>query len=408
VKIGEVYLFIIENTLNGRVEELENGLLFHNIYYLQEVAERGGEMALSLQIKENTENYVKFYPFGNSFGNSFGTALLDGEKVRVRHEKSGMLAVPFAVGGFTDGPEFNWSSGWKYAADSFEVNEGYDHCAWQKLDRPISLEKAGLLGHGYFWYRAQFELGAEPEAAYMDYWHNDTDRYLVYLNGNLVFRSRSKSISQREVTKSLKKGRNTLAVLYANEFHNKSHPHEGDIIKYSGIMHPFIFTGKLKNGEAISVEVGAFYVKRGLQGMAEGYASPAYDDSAWNDAPEAEKYVVERGMGQIVWFRRHFQYKHGARFRAPLKLTQKKADERLTFYVNGLPLGRYDTLGPQEDFYIPEPFINMGGDNVISAILECPGFYEEIMSGFRRGYMYSPVIEPYYTSKNVTLKLALR
>jgi hypothetical protein len=67
-------------------------------------------------------------------------------------------------------------------------------------------------------------------------------------------------------------------------------------------------------------------------------------------------------------------------------------------------VARYDILGPQEEFYIPDSYINPQGDNVLAIILECPGFYEEIMSGFRRGYMYNPVLEPYYVSQKMKLE----
>ena len=421
VKIGEVYIFIIDSSLNGRIEELGGGLLFHNVYYLQEVAGEGGEISLSLQVKDNTDNFVSYFPLGNigaanATGTTTGTAtgsaaaspekaLLDGERLRVRREKSGMLTVPFAIGDFTDGPEFEWTSGWKYTADSWEAKESYDHSSWRRLEKPMPLEQAGLLEHGYIWYRAQFELSGEPEIAFMDYMHNDTDRYLVYLNGELVYRSRFKSICQREVTQSLRQGRNTIAVLYANEFHNKSHPHEGEIIKLSGIMSPFVFKGKYKDGSAIDAKAESFYVKQGLRGIAEGFTAPSYDDSWWDDAPEAEKYVIEKDMGLIVWFRRRFRYRHGASFIAPLKFVPGKADERLTFYINGRPLGRYDVLGPQEDFYIPDPYVNKDGENAIAIILECPGFYEEIMSGFRRGYMHNPIVTQVYTAKRATLRL---
>ena len=40
-------------------------------------------------------------------------------------------------------------------------------------------------------------------------------------------------------------------------------------------------------------------------------------------------------------------------------------------------------------------------------VLECPGFFEEIMSGYRRGYMYNPVIEPAYVSKGTEAELLL-
>jgi hypothetical protein len=42
---------------------------------------------------------------------------------------------------------------------------------------------------------------------------------------------------------------------------------------------------------------------------------------------------------------------------------------------------------------------------VIAIILECPAFYDELQSGFRRGYIYSPVLEPAYISKKTEIKI---
>ena len=81
-----------------------------------------------------------------------------------------------------------------------------------------------------------------------------------------------------------------------------------------------------------------------------------------------------------------------------------KADERLLIYVNGKPVAQYDIIGPQEEFYIPDCYLEEG-DNVISMVLECPGFFEEIMSGYRRGYLYSPAVQPSYVSKKVDVTM---
>ena len=403
VKAKNVFFFLVEESFNGKIEELPGGLLFHNCYYLQNLEEKGDSLSLTLQIKEHTENIFLFFPIEDGAG--FTSALLDGRHTAFISGRSGIQGAVFPVGGFLDRPAVQWTSGWKYATDSAEVTLDYDHSAWRLLEKPISLEEAGFLEHGYYWYRTQFDLPSEPERICMDFTHNDTDRFLLYINGELVFRTRNKSIRQKDITAFLKTGKNTLVMLYANEFHNKSHPHEGAIVKYSGIMKPITLNGIYRDGKPMAISLEAFYVKQGLQGMAEGFTKPAFNDSGWQNVPAADKFVVGREMGHIVWFRRRFKYCAKQPFSAPLKFVPRKADERLTVYCNGWPVARYDILGPQEEFFIPDSYINTNGENVLSVILECPGFYEEIMSGFRRGYMYNPVLEPSYVSQAVTLKL---
>jgi len=403
LKVNEVYLFIIEDVMTGRVEELTNGLLFHNTYYLQEIKEKDGKIELGLQIKENTKDFIKFFPLAENI--IISSAKIDGQKITMQKDATGIYNASFEVGSFLDKPQVVWTSDWKYSADSYELAKDYDHSDWRLLSKPISLEEAGLLEHGYYWYRTQFELTSDPGMVFMSYKHNDTDRMFIYINEELIYKSNNKPIEGKDITKFLKAGTNTMAILYANEFHNKSHPHEGAIVKFSGIMNPFYLQGTYKDKKELKLELTSFYVKKGLNGMSEGYTKLEYKDDNWKEAPDVKKFVVDKELGHIVWFRRKFKYNLGEGFSAPLKFTPLKADQRLTIYVNGKPVARYDILGPQQDFYIPDSYVNQEGENVISMILECPGFYEEMMSGYRRGFMYNPLLTQWYVSKKVKLEL---
>ena len=195
-----------------------------------------------------------------------------------------------------------------------------------------------------------------------------------------------------------------MAVLYANEFHNKSHPHEGTLVKLSGILNPMVFTGKYNGGETFEVTVDSFRVNYQLSGYHAGFHTLEYKDESWQTAPDVRKLVVGREMGHVVWFRRHFTYDPAEGYSAPLQIIPIKADERLLIYVNGRPVAQYDIIGPQEEFYIPDCYLKEG-DNVIAMVLECPGFFEEIMSGYRRGYLYNPIVQPSYVSKEVDVTI---
>jgi hypothetical protein len=343
------------------------------------------------------------YPLSDKF--EFDSALMGNQKYSlVKDPITNMVSVSFKTGTLGDTPEFKWTSDWKYTADTYEINENYDTKGWTKMDKPISLEEAGFIEHGYYWYKAQFELDEVPGMIFMDYLHNDTDRMFIYINGSLVYKSHNKKIKMKDITGALKKGKNDMTILYANEFHNKSHPHEGDIVKFSGIMNPFILHGTYANGKKCSLEIETFYLKKGLNGMNEGYHTLQYDEDGWEKAPEVEKFVTAKELGHVVWFRRKFRYDIGEGFSAPLRFKTKEADQRLTIYVNGRATARYDNLGPQQEFYIPESFLNKGGENVLSIILECPAFYDELQGGYRRGYMYNPQIEQIFVAKRHELK----
>ncbi len=400
IKAAEVILFILDEKMAGRVETLKDGLLFHNAYYLENASEEDGSISLTVQVKENTGNWFKFYPMNE--GISFEKAFLNGTEAMLSKCHCGMVTASLKVQEFTGRPAIKWTSGWKYHADSDEIQETFDDSTWKYLEKPLSLEEADMFKHGYYWYRAQFEVSGDAEEAYLYYKHNDTDRYLLYINGELVFRSRNKSIDRHNITQALKKGTNTMAVLYANELHNKSHPHEGALVKLSGILNPMEIKGKYKNGGEVDITIESFHVNYQLSGYNAGFHKPEYNDSAWQEAPDARKLVIGKEMGHVVWFRRHFTYNPARGYSAPLQIVPIKADERLLIYVNGKPVAQYDIIGPQEKFYIPDCYLK-DGDNVISMVLECPGFFEEIMSGYRRGYMYNPVVEPAYVSKEAEM-----
>ena len=284
IKAAEVRFFLLDESMIGRVEALKDGLLFHNAYYLEDVCEEGSSVSLKVQVKENTDTKFKFYPMNE--GAAFEHAFLNGTDTMLTKCPCGMLTAILKTSGFTDRPAVSWTSGWKYRADSEEIQEAFDDSGWKYLEKPLSLEEADLFKHGYYWYRSQFEVSDDVEEGYLNFQHNDTDRYLLYINGELVFRSRSKSIDRHNITDALKKGTNTMAVLYANEFHNKSHPHEGALVKLSGILNPMEITGKYKNGEAVDITVESFRVNYQLSGYNAGFHTLEYNDESWQTAPD--------------------------------------------------------------------------------------------------------------------------
>lgn len=404
LKIRDVTLFIMEQSMIGGVEECTSGLLFNNLYYLSSVKEDSKKIVLDTQVKENEDYSIRFYPMTEK--STLKDARIDGKLLPlVKDAKTDLIETNFKTGTFCEKPAFQWVSDWKYKADTEEIHADYPYQGWMKLDKPTSLEEAGLIEHGYYWYKTQFELDEAPGMIFMDYVHNDTDRMFIYINGTLVYKSHNKIIKMKDITAALKKGTNDMTILYADEFHNKSHPHEGALVKYSGIRNPFTLHGTYASGNVCRVEISSFYVRKGLTGINDGYHTQAYDDSNWESAPDVDKFTVAKNLGHIVWFRRKFRYNLSENFSAPLKFHTKEADQRLTVYVNGKAVARYDILGPQQEFHIPESFIKKEQENVLSVILECPAFYDELQSGFRRGYMYSPILESAYVSENIEIEV---
>ncbi|MBC7959021.1 MAG: beta-galactosidase, partial [Vallitaleaceae bacterium] len=58
IKVKDVTLFIVQESLIGRIEELTDSLLFSNLYYMMEVKENKSELELDMQIKQNSDNGI--------------------------------------------------------------------------------------------------------------------------------------------------------------------------------------------------------------------------------------------------------------------------------------------------------------------------------------------------------------
>ena len=99
IKINDIYMFIIENSLVGRVEELDSGLLFHSTYYIESIAEEDSKIKLSTEIKENSENRFRFFPMTETFKPD--CLAVNGGIVALNYcDKTGMYEGGFRVGSY--------------------------------------------------------------------------------------------------------------------------------------------------------------------------------------------------------------------------------------------------------------------------------------------------------------------
>ncbi len=70
-----------------------------------------------------------------------------------------------------------------------------------------------------------------------------------------------------------------------------------------------------------------------------------------------------------TWFRANFLFpKKNENWNAPWKLIFE-ADCDALIYLNGKFVGRSVTQGPQHEFYLPEPFLELGGQNTLMIAL---------------------------------------
>ena len=113
---------------------------------------------------------------------------------------------------------------------------------------------------------------------------------IVYVNGEQVWfgiTERSGEVEQG-IQGAIKPGKNVIAILYENFYHNKSHPHEGDILKHSGILYPMTIIGTSK-GKEFKRQCKSFKVCEGLTGDNKGYAKNNFKDSSWQQLEKKKK-----------------------------------------------------------------------------------------------------------------------
>ncbi|MFA5293330.1 MAG: beta-galactosidase [Phycisphaerae bacterium] len=358
-------LFIIDQKLAGKVEPMNNGILVCDAYFTKDIEQSGNQAVVKIQVVSGEKN--TFHYFG---GKKITHASIADKTIQTFTDVKDMQTSFGYKKTAKNSVSLKWLGDWKVKADTDEIAPDYDDSNWLRLAKPTSLEEAGLLEHGYIWYRGQFELSSKSRDVQIIYTGNATDRQYIYLNGNLVWTGITSENKPQRIdidNKFIVAGRNCLAVLYANIYHNKSHPHEGAILKYSGIMQPILINAA-SAGNPLTTDVSDFRVRQQLTGILKGYTKSLFDDSDWTNVPTAEKYVISEKMGNIVWFRRKFEYKCHPGVEAAVRLTIPNASQRCVFYLNGKGLGQFESIGPQHEFYVPATFLQK--ENVLAIALE--------------------------------------
>jgi len=188
---------------------------------------------------------------------------------------------------------------------------------------------------------------------------------------------------------------NLLAICYENAFHTKGHPAEGPIVKYSGLQKPVVIKGKTQDGKEVVFEIKEFKIKVGFDSMAKGYYLENFDDKDWKEIEPAEYYVF-KGTNYL-WLRRRFKYEPKNGCISPLCLKIKKLTQNCLIYLNGKLIGKYEDVGPQKKFYLPENLLKK--ENLLVLFIESSG---------RENIVFSELeIEPYYIAKERKININL-
>ncbi|HET9180054.1 MAG TPA: beta-galactosidase [Terriglobia bacterium] len=240
--------------------------------------------------------------------------------------------------------------------------------AGQWLASPLRpLEELGRVPYGYVKYRSGPFTYSSQSKMFISTFADDAKK--VFLNGKLVPEaSNNKKQVEIDLAKYAKQGSNTLDISY--ELFGS--PNFGQNIgELKGVQ-----SVKMGADAQTAAPVGNWQVQRfPAPAQGRGKIDPAQAPGGWS-APVA----IGAGGGKellplFTWCSAEFDLQQPPEeWFAPWKLTFE-AERDALLYLNGRFVGRYMTIGPQKDFYLPEPFFasQAGQKNVLTVVLAYAG-----------------------------------
>jgi Glycosyl hydrolases family 35/Beta-galactosidase, domain 2/Beta-galactosidase second all-beta domain len=234
----------------------------------------------------------------------------------------------------------------------------------QWLASPLRpLEQLGRLPYGYVKYRSEpFTYNGQGKM-FISTFADDAKK--VFVNGRLAPEaSNNKKQVEIDLAKSAKSGSNTLEIAY--ELFGS--PNFGENL------------GELKGVQSVGIGSSAQSATQLEQWHIQLFPAPAQGrgkiDPAQIPAGGSAPVTIGTGGGKellplFTWCSAEFDVNQPSEeWFAPWKLTFE-ADRDALLYLNGRFVGRYMTIGPQKDFYLPEPFFinEQGKKNVLTVVL---------------------------------------
>ncbi len=275
------------------------------------------------------------------------------------------LLPPLPTQCFVDGAptQFNYDRHWRTArlhittppapTRSFPLNEvetweeKFDPHMGPWINTPLrALEDLGPLPYGYVKYHAQFTVNGQPKM-FISTFADDAKK--VFLNGKLVNEaSNAKKQVEFPLSGNTQSGTNTIQIVY--ELFGS--PNFGANI------------GELKGIESVHLgadaQGGAAIDSWQLQlfpaPMKGREIDPAFSQGGQTVALSGVAPSKELAPA-FTWCRAEFTLETPpAEWSVPLKLSFE-AERDALLYLNGKFIGRYTTVGPQKDFYLPQPYL---------------------------------------------------
>lgn len=133
-------------------------------------------------------------------------------------------------------------------------------------------------------------------------------------------------------------------------------------------------------------------IQHKTSGELEKNFEPFIEINSWDkiDLPYKQKSF-------LAWYKLKFTVSQEENCIAPLKLILPKIPGTALIFLNGRHIGRYQDIGPQTEFYLPEPYIKINEENDITLMIDSYAPNKQIPGDFK--------IVPYYIHKSITIDL---
>jgi hypothetical protein len=256
--------------------------------------------------------------------------------------------------------------------ETFELGSG----EW--LTGPLRpLEEMGVLPYGYVKYRAEFTYNGEPTMYVSAF---GRDRKWIFINGQVVpvlpadkpDEARNLHV-QFGLSALAHAGTNTLEIAYEAFGSFNFGP---EIAELKGIE-----SVRYGHDPASAKAIETWKVQRFPAAMRGREVDPEFSKAGWSKVslgdsatPTRASTTSEPGVREMrpafTWCRADFALQPTEGWSIPWRVTFE-ADWDALLYLNGKFVGRYRTVGPQKDFFLPEPYLRQGGrrQNVLTIIL---------------------------------------
>lgn len=233
----------------------------------------------------------------------------------------------------------------EYMVERFSLSVG----DW--LNTPlIALEKLNRLPYGYVKYRVEFDHRGE-EQLFIETHTEDPKQ--VFLNGKHVPElSTSKMLVSCALAPWVTQKLNVLEISYEAFGSENGNAEMAQLKGLSAI--------RLGN-EQKSQGIGNVALQKYPAAISAQGLNDVHMPGEWKKVKVGESVGSEELTPAFTWFRAPFTLSASAEWFAPWKL-KIDADCDSLLYVNGRFIGYYQAIGPQSEFYLPEPYIYLDGN----------------------------------------------